>query len=90
MEYAFGAKNKLNFIDGSIEVPDDDDLNFAQWECCNHIIHYLIINSVSEQIASTIIFHEDALDVWNDLHERFCKAGCVRILTLRSTINNLK
>jgi len=24
---AFGAKNKLKFVDGSMEIPDEDDLN---------------------------------------------------------------
>lgn len=60
---ALGVKNKLEFVDGSIEFLDEYDLNYAQWECCNHIIHSWIINSVSEQIASTIIYHEHAIDV---------------------------
>jgi hypothetical protein len=29
MQRALGAKNKLAFIDGSIPVPDDDDLNIV-------------------------------------------------------------
>ncbi|KAI5417300.1 hypothetical protein KIW84_042058 [Lathyrus oleraceus] len=42
---ALGVKNKLEFVDGSIEFLDEYDLNYAQWECCNHIIHSWIINS---------------------------------------------
>lgn len=49
-----------------------------------------MINLVSEQITSTILFHKNALDAWNDLHERFSKTYRVRILTLRFSINNLK
>jgi len=29
---AFGAKNKLKFIDGSMEILDEDDLNRNTWE----------------------------------------------------------
>jgi hypothetical protein len=35
---AFGAKNKLKFIDGSMEIPDEDDLNRSAWERCNHLV----------------------------------------------------
>jgi hypothetical protein len=35
---AFGAKNKLKFVDGSMEVPYEDDLNCSPWERCNHLI----------------------------------------------------
>lgn len=82
-------ENKWEFVDGSIEVPSDDDLNFAQWECLNNLIHSWIINSVSDQITSIIIYHGHALDACNDLHERFTKVDHVSILTLCSTINIL-
>jgi hypothetical protein len=90
MQRALGAKNKLRFVDGSLEIPPIHDLNRAPWERCNHLVHSWIVNSVSDQIASTIVFHENAIDAWQDLQERFSKADRVRIATLRSSINNLK
>ncbi|MCI81377.1 hypothetical protein A2U01_0102650, partial [Trifolium medium] len=54
MRRALGAKNKLAFIDGSMPVPDFDDLNRRAWERCNHLIHSWIINSVSDPIAQTL------------------------------------
>ena len=90
MQRAMGAKNKLVFIDGSILVPDIDDLNRPTWERCNHLIHSWLVNSVTESIAQTIVFHDTALSAWDDLKERFSKVDRVRILSLRSTINNLK
>jgi len=35
---ALGTKNKLKFVDGSMEIPVDDDLNRSAWERCNHLI----------------------------------------------------
>ncbi|KAL5079739.1 hypothetical protein RYX36_008160 [Vicia faba] len=35
MKHASGAKNKLKFVDGSIEVLNEDDLNYVQWKHCN-------------------------------------------------------
>jgi len=85
----FIAKNKLKFIDGSMEIPEEDDLNRNAWERCNHLIQSWIINYVSPQIAQTLVFHENAIDAWLDLKERFAKANRIRIATLRSKINNL-
>jgi hypothetical protein len=90
MQRALGAKNKLRFVDGSLEIPLLDDLNRSQWERCNHLIISWILNSVSDQIAATVVFHENAIDVWHDLQERFSKVDRIRIATLRSSINNLK
>lgn len=81
MKRALGANNKIKFVDGSIQIPVVDDLNFAQWERCNHLIHSWIINSASDQIASTIVFQKkNALDVWDDLHEFFPKLTMLEFL----------
>ncbi|KAK2382784.1 hypothetical protein QL285_070298 [Trifolium repens] len=32
MRRALATKNKFKFVDGSIEVPREDDMNFAAWE----------------------------------------------------------
>jgi hypothetical protein len=90
MQRALGAKNKLAFINGSTPEPDADDLNRNAWERCNHLIHSWILNSVSPQIAQTIIFHVRAIDVWDELKDRFSKADRIRVSMLRSSINNLK
>jgi len=90
MKHALGTKNKFAFIDGSVPIPPPDDLNRNAWECCNNLIHSWILNSVSPQIAQTIVFHEYAIDVWVELQERFSKVDRIRVASLRSTINNLK
>ena len=90
MQRALGAKNKLVFINGSVPIPDLEDLNCDAWECCNHLIHSWLINFVSPQIAQTLVFYEHAIDVWEELKERFAKVDRIRIASLRSSINNVK
>lgn len=57
---------------------------------CNHLIHYCLINYVFEPIAQTIIFHGNAIAVWEEFCQKFSKAFRVHISTLQSQINNLK
>jgi hypothetical protein len=43
-----------------------------------------------ESIAQSIVFMENALDVWNDLKERFSQADLVRISEIQQEIYALK
>jgi hypothetical protein len=90
MQRALGAKNKLPFINGTLPEPDHDDLNRNAWERCNHLVHSWLINSVSDSIAQTLVFHDNAFEVWEDLKERFSKVDRIRIAQLRTSLHTLK
>jgi hypothetical protein len=83
-------KNKFKFVDGSIPVPEEDDLNYAGWERCNNLVHTWIINSISPSIAQSVVFIENAIDMWNDLKGRFMRGDRIRVAQLQEEIANLK
>src|ERR1051325_6704793 len=56
MRRALAMKNKFQFIDGTIEVPDSDDLNYIAWKRCNNLVHTWIINSIIPSIAQIVVF----------------------------------
>ncbi|MCI32704.1 retrovirus-related pol polyprotein from transposon TNT 1-94, partial [Trifolium medium] len=61
---ALGGKLKLEFVDGSFPVPIDQfDPSFRAWNRCNMLVHSWIMNSVSDSIAQSIVFMENAFDV---------------------------
>jgi hypothetical protein len=60
---ALGAKNKFDFVDGTIEVLDDFDPCYKAWCRCNMLIHLWIMNSVEDLIAQSIVYLENAIDV---------------------------
>jgi hypothetical protein len=90
MQCALGTKNRLGFTNGSIQIPDFQDLNRNAWECCNHLVQSWLINSLSDSIAQTIVFYDTAFEVWQDLQEHFSKVDRIIIANLRSFVNNLK
>jgi hypothetical protein len=84
MRRALGGKLKLEFVDGSIHVlVDDFNPSFRAWNRCNMLVHSWILNSVSESIAQSLIFMDNAIDVWQDLKERFSQSDLVRIFELQ-------
>nr|DAD45368.1 TPA_asm: hypothetical protein HUJ06_003598 [Nelumbo nucifera] len=65
------AKNKLGFVDGSIEKLDNIDANFEAWLRANNMVLSWILNAIYRDLAPSILYAESALDVWSDLKERF-------------------
>lgn len=90
MQHALGAKNKLTFIGGSILVLDLIDLKKCAWGWCNYLVHFWIFNSLNALISKTIVFLENATDVWNGLKECFSKDGyiCVSNICIEINISN--
>jgi len=48
------------------------------------------MNSVSDNIAQSIVYIDNVSDVWKELKERFSKVDRIHIWKLKSEINNLK
>lgn len=64
MVIALTVKNKLGFINGSIEKPDDSDADLLNsWIQNNNIVISWILNSVSKDISASIIYSEMASDI---------------------------
>lgn len=90
MRRALGGKNKFDFVDGSIQIPEEFDPSFKAWSHCNMLVHTWIMNSVEESIAQNIIFLENTIDVWNKLKERFLEGDYICISELQCEIFALK
>lgn len=90
MKKALIGKNKFKFADGSIPMPDSFDPLYDAWERCNNLVHSWIINSVSPQIAQSIVYKELASDAWKNLKSRFERVDRVRVVDLKYEIYQLK
>ncbi|CAM8949023.1 unnamed protein product [Rhodiola kirilowii] len=74
MERALGVKMKLGFVKGDFPKPTDA-YQRARWDKCNNVVLTWISNSVSKEIAASIVHCTDSRVAWDDLSERF--AGSV-------------
>jgi hypothetical protein len=89
MSMALSAKNKLGFIDGSLQKPSADSPEAFAWGRCNNMVLSWILNSVSQEISSSIIYIESAQEMWNDIKERFSQSNGPRIFQLQKAISAL-
>ncbi|XP_055959788.1 uncharacterized protein LOC130014853 [Mercurialis annua] len=84
------SKNKLKFVDVSIAVPSKNSSIYPVWERCNTMVLSWILRSLTPSIAQSILWIDNALDVWKDLFDRFSQGSVLRISDLQEEIYSFK
>uniref|UniRef100_A0A2N9I1Q0 Retrotransposon Copia-like N-terminal domain-containing protein n=1 Tax=Fagus sylvatica TaxID=28930 RepID=A0A2N9I1Q0_FAGSY len=84
MVMALTAKNKVGFMNEVIVQPQDESLLvYNAWVRCNTMVISWLLNSLSKEIALSVIYANTAQEIWEDLKERFipdCSCGALKIL----------
>ncbi|WVZ21124.1 hypothetical protein V8G54_008446 [Vigna mungo] len=80
---ALSAKDKVEFVLGSAIQPSKTDASFPPWFRCNSMVVSWLLHSVSPSIRESIIWMDLAIDIWNDLKNRFAQGDLARISTLQ-------
>ena len=83
------AKRKLGFVLGSCGKSDYKPELGEQWEKCNAFVLAWIMNTVSKELLSGIVYALDTAVVWEDLNERFNKVDGSRSYQLHREICTL-
>lgn len=90
MKISLEAKNKLSFVDGSLPRPSVDDSLFKIWSRCNSMVKSWILNVVSKEIYDSILYYQDAAEMWDDLFRRFKVNNLPRKYQLEQAVMTLK
>ncbi|RVW81703.1 Retrovirus-related Pol polyprotein from transposon RE1 [Vitis vinifera] len=69
MTISLNAKSKLGFIDGTTTMPSATDKpdKHASWKKCNDMILSWILNSLSQDLADSVIFSTTAQEIERDI-----------------------
>lgn len=60
--------------------------SIQSWIHCDSMVGSSILNSVSPQIATSIIYKDTALDIWNNLKEQFSQGNVPQVFLLQKDI----
>nr|GMC79768.1 uncharacterized protein LOC109168309 [Ipomoea batatas] len=90
MEMALLSKNKLGFVDGTIAMPDVNDVKFPYWKRCNNMVSTWITRSLSSEIAQTVLWAGTAERIWETLKSRFSEADIFRVSDLHAEIHRIR
>ncbi|KAH9672059.1 retrotran gag 3 domain-containing protein [Citrus sinensis] len=88
MKMALNAKNKLGFIDGSIQKPSSTSQDLKTWERCNDMVLSWMLNGIEKNLANSLIYCDTPRSLWLGLEERFSQSNNPRIYELKRAICN--
>lgn len=88
MIMALTAKNKIGFIDGSITKPSSTtDALHCPWIRSNNMVLSWLLNSISKDMAASVIYINTAQEMWLDLKECFSQKNGPWIFQLQKAIS---
>ncbi|XP_061363221.1 uncharacterized protein LOC133306856 [Gastrolobium bilobum] len=90
MVMALQAKNKYQFVDGSLPSPSPDDLLYPSWVRCNSMVSSCLFHAVTREIAYSVLYIPTAHGIWVDLSARFEQSNAPRIFQLKSQLASLQ
>ncbi|XP_074298405.1 uncharacterized protein LOC141629278 [Silene latifolia] len=88
MLIALSAKNKIGFIDGTIPKLAESHQQRKNWQRCNDIVFSWILNSVSPDIAKSILYSATVEIAWKDLEERFGQSNGAQLYGVHKKLND--
>nr|XP_016459804.1 PREDICTED: uncharacterized protein LOC107783349 [Nicotiana tabacum] len=83
------AMNKLGFIDGTYSVPDVSSTDFKQWNHCNNMVISWILNSLSKDIAESVLYSKTTNDIWKELEVRFGQCNGAQLYQLQKKLSDV-
>jgi len=92
MRKALLTKNKLGFIDGTLTLSSpliSSPSPMQAWIRCDNMVGTWLTNSVSSKLQASIIYEDTALEIWNDLKNRFAQTNGLRVFNLQKEIAKL-
>ncbi|KAK9723707.1 hypothetical protein RND81_05G019400 [Saponaria officinalis] len=88
MLIALSAKNKLGFVDGTVEKPAAKSTTSKAWQRCNDLVFSWILNSVSDEIGNSILYCETTKKALDELEERFGQTNGAQLYGIHKKLND--
>ncbi|QHO01094.1 uncharacterized protein DS421_13g412040 [Arachis hypogaea] len=84
------SKNKHKFIDQSILKPELHDSMFEAWDHCNtHVISWIHL-SLSLDISQSVMWHNNAIDLWQDLKHLYYQGDIFQIAEIEEELFSMR
>nr|KYP60375.1 hypothetical protein KK1_022777 [Cajanus cajan] len=87
---ALSAKNKSEFVDGTIRRPTPDHSLYSTWKRCNNMVVSWLVHSISPPIRQSVLWMDDARDIWKDLKSRYSQGDLLRISDLQQQMASIR
>ena len=80
------AKNKIDFVDGTLKKPEITSPEYKPWMRCDAMIKGWLTAAMEKGIRDSVKYATTASEIWSDLQERFGKESAPRAYELKQKI----
>lgn len=87
---ALKAKDKMGFVDGTLQMPAQSHEDFRAWDKCNNLVASWIYYSLDKSLQAGMAFVDNAQLMWNELQERYSQGNAQRAHQLKKEIWRLE
>ena len=82
---ALSGKNKVGFITGLIKKSSEGNL-LSAWKCNIDVIACWIINSISKEIPTSLVYNGNIKEMWDELKESYKQPNVPHIYQLQKNL----
>ena len=86
MFLSMSGRNKFGFLNSSIPMLYLSSPLFNAWHRANTTIISWLTNSLSKELAASVIYINIARDLWLDMENRFSQGNATRLFELKKEI----
>ncbi|XP_059302221.1 uncharacterized protein LOC132054188 [Lycium ferocissimum] len=87
---ALSAKNKLGFITGPQAIqPYSNSANWQSWSRCNDMVTAWLLNSLTKEVADSVMYSSTAKELWMSLEHRFGQTNGAKFFHLKKELSRL-
>ncbi|XP_071694920.1 uncharacterized protein [Rutidosis leptorrhynchoides] len=86
MNFLF-AKNKVGFVDGSLQKPDANSTEYMPWMRCDAMVKGWLTTAMEKEIRTSVKYAKSAYEIWSDLKERFGQESAPRAYELKQSLS---
>uniref|UniRef100_A0A803NB22 Integrase catalytic domain-containing protein n=1 Tax=Chenopodium quinoa TaxID=63459 RepID=A0A803NB22_CHEQI len=90
VKMALIARNKLQFVDGSLPMPATDSADYQKWLPNDYMVMSWILNSMDKVLAESFMFVNSSNQLWIELTERFGRTSAPRIFELHKNLTSIQ
>ncbi|KAK6789645.1 hypothetical protein RDI58_013445 [Solanum bulbocastanum] len=77
------AKNKIQFVDGTLKKPGKTSPDYMSWMQCDAMIKGWLTTAMEKNIRASLKYLNTSFEIWSDLLERFGKESAPRAYELK-------
>ncbi|XP_056695291.1 uncharacterized protein [Spinacia oleracea] len=89
MMIALSARNKLCFVDGSLNQPAPNSANHRIWIRCNDLVISWMLASLEPKIARSVLYLKTARAIWLELEDRYCRESGPQLFSVQQQLSEL-